>query len=53
MVEAVMDVHKNEADGDILVLLTGREEIDDAIDLISDRIKCRHSVEKVGIDCNR
>lgn len=37
-VEAVMDIHKNEADGDVLVFLTGREEIDDAIDLISDRI---------------
>lgn len=37
-VETVMDIHKNEADGDILVFLTGREEIDDAIDMLSDRI---------------
>lgn len=37
-VETVMDIHKDEADGDILVFLTGREEIDDAIDMLSDRI---------------
>ncbi|KAJ4985839.1 ATP-dependent RNA helicase DHX35 [Stagonosporopsis vannaccii] len=37
-VETAMDIHKNEADGDILVFLTGREEIDDAIDMLSDRI---------------
>ncbi|OSS44087.1 hypothetical protein B5807_11253 [Epicoccum nigrum] len=37
-VEAVMDIHKDEADGDILVFLTGREEIDGAIDMLSDRI---------------
>lgn len=37
-VDAVMDIHKDEADGDILVFLTGREEIDDAIDMINDRM---------------
>ncbi|KAJ4313738.1 hypothetical protein N0V94_006802 [Neodidymelliopsis sp. IMI 364377] len=38
IVETVMEIHKNEADGDILVFLTGREEIDDATDMLSDRI---------------
>ncbi|KZM24028.1 RNA helicase [Ascochyta rabiei] len=37
-VEAIMDIHENEADGDILVFMTGREEIDDSIDMISDRV---------------
>ncbi|KAF1846739.1 ATP dependent RNA helicase-like protein [Cucurbitaria berberidis CBS 394.84] len=37
-VEAVMSIHENERGGDVLVFLTGREEIDDAIDMISDRI---------------
>ncbi|KAH5246694.1 hypothetical protein HBI42_133680 [Parastagonospora nodorum] len=37
-VEAIMDIHTSESDGDILVFLTGREEIDDAIDLLGDRI---------------
>jgi ATP-dependent RNA helicase DDX35 len=37
-VDTVMDIHTNEPDGDILVFLTGREEIDDAIDMIADRI---------------
>jgi ATP-dependent RNA helicase DDX35 len=37
-VEAIMNIHTNESDGDILVFLTGREEIDDAIDLLGDRI---------------
>jgi len=37
-VDTVMDIHENEPDGDILVFLTGREEIDDAIDMIADRI---------------
>jgi ATP-dependent RNA helicase DDX35 len=33
-----MKIHGDESDGDILVFLTGREEIDDAIDMLSDRI---------------
>jgi ATP-dependent RNA helicase DDX35 len=37
-VEAIMNIHTTESDGDILVFLTGREEIDDAIDLLGDRI---------------
>lgn len=37
-VDAVMAIHEGEADGDILVFLTGREEIDDAIDMLGDRI---------------
>ncbi|KAL6710214.1 hypothetical protein ACN47E_009160 [Coniothyrium glycines] len=37
-VDAVMAIHEAEADGDVLVFLTGREEIDDAIDMLSDRI---------------
>jgi ATP-dependent RNA helicase DDX35 len=37
-VDTIMDIHSNEPDGDILVFLTGREEIDDAIDMIADRI---------------
>lgn len=37
-VEAIMNIHANESDGDILVFLTGREEIDDAIELLGDRI---------------
>lgn len=37
-VEAVMEIHKTEGEGDILVFLTGREEIDDAIDQLGDRI---------------
>lgn len=37
-VDAIMNIHSNESDGDILVFLTGREEIDDAIDMLGDRI---------------
>lgn len=37
-VDTVMDIHTNEDEGDILLFLTGREEIDDAIDMIADRI---------------
>jgi ATP-dependent RNA helicase DDX35 len=37
-VDAVIEIHKSEAEGDILVFLTGREEIDDAIDMLGDRI---------------
>jgi ATP-dependent RNA helicase DDX35 len=38
IVEAVMNIHTKESDGDILVFLTGREEIDDVIDMLGDRI---------------
>ncbi|KAF2451597.1 P-loop containing nucleoside triphosphate hydrolase protein [Karstenula rhodostoma CBS 690.94] len=37
-VETVMNIHTSEADGDILLFVTGREEIDDTIDMIADRI---------------
>ncbi|KAH9874628.1 hypothetical protein IAQ61_003818 [Plenodomus lingam] len=37
-VETVMKIHKFEEEGDILVFLTGREEIDDATELLTDRI---------------
>ncbi|KAH9882082.1 hypothetical protein J1614_001254 [Plenodomus biglobosus] len=37
-VETVMKIHESEEEGDILVFLTGREEIDDALELLSDRI---------------
>lgn len=37
-VDAIMNIHETESDGDILVFLTGREEIDDAIDMLGDRI---------------
>jgi ATP-dependent RNA helicase DDX35 len=37
-VDTVMDIHTNEGDGDILLFLSGREEIDTAIDMIADRI---------------
>ncbi|KAL5117869.1 hypothetical protein ACEQ8H_004187 [Pleosporales sp. CAS-2024a] len=37
-VDAIMNIHATESDGDILVFLTGREEIDDAIDLLGDHI---------------
>ena len=36
-VKAVFEIHSNEADGDILAFLTGREEIDKVIQIISDR----------------
>lgn len=37
-VDTVMKIHKAEGEGDILVFMTGREEIDDAIELLSDQI---------------
>ncbi|KAF2645877.1 P-loop containing nucleoside triphosphate hydrolase protein [Massarina eburnea CBS 473.64] len=37
-VDTIIDIHTKEADGDILCFLTGREEIDDCIDMIADRI---------------
>jgi ATP-dependent RNA helicase DDX35 len=35
-VETILDIHQNEAKGDILLFMTGREEIDDVIDKLSD-----------------
>lgn len=37
-VDTVMEIHATEGDGDILLFLTGREEIDTVIDQIADRI---------------
>jgi ATP-dependent RNA helicase DDX35 len=37
-VDTIIDIHTTESQGDILVFLTGREEIEDAIDQLSDRI---------------
>ncbi|KAL8684539.1 MAG: hypothetical protein Q9224_006287, partial [Gallowayella concinna] len=42
-VKTVFDIHSTEAEGDILVFLTGREEIDNAIELITDRAASLHS----------
>lgn len=36
-VSTVLDVHENEPDGDILVFLTGRDEIEAAVDAVSER----------------
>ncbi|KAL9031112.1 MAG: hypothetical protein Q9196_000818, partial [Gyalolechia fulgens] len=41
-VRTVFDIHSMEADGDILVFLTGREEIDAAIEKITDRAATLH-----------
>ncbi|KAK8129587.1 P-loop containing nucleoside triphosphate hydrolase protein [Apiospora kogelbergensis] len=36
-VDTVMSIHGEEAEGDILVFMTGREEIDNAVQMISER----------------
>ena len=41
-VKTVFDIHANEPDGDILMFLTGREEIDTALQLIADRAASLH-----------
>ncbi|KAJ5637363.1 hypothetical protein N7490_007242 [Penicillium lividum] len=41
-VKTVFDIHTQEAEGDVLVFLTGREEIDRAIQLISERAASLH-----------
>ncbi|GMF81122.1 unnamed protein product [Aspergillus oryzae] len=41
-VKTVFDIHLQEAEGDILVFLTGREEIDLAVQLISERTAMLH-----------
>ncbi|KAI9849322.1 MAG: hypothetical protein M1837_004782 [Sclerophora amabilis] len=41
-VQTVFDIHANELDGDILIFLTGREEIDRVIGLIADRSTSLH-----------
>ncbi|KAL2753734.1 hypothetical protein ACRALDRAFT_2140253 [Sodiomyces alcalophilus JCM 7366] len=37
-ISTVLDIHTREGDGDILVFLTGREEIDYAVQTVSDRL---------------
>ena len=41
-VKLVFDIHAAEADGDILIFLTGREEIDTAIQMVSERAASLH-----------
>ena len=41
-VKTVFDIHSNEADGDVLIFLTGREEIDTAIQMITERAVALH-----------
>ncbi|OQE17204.1 hypothetical protein PENSTE_c021G03571 [Penicillium steckii] len=41
-VKTVFDIHTQEAEGDVLLFLTGREEIDRAIQLISERAAYLH-----------
>lgn len=41
-VKTVFDIHTQEPEGDILVFLTGREEIDTAIQMISERAQMLH-----------
>lgn len=41
-VKTVFDIHNQEAEGDILVFLTGREEIDRTIQLVSERAASLH-----------
>lgn len=41
-VKTVFDIHTSEPEGDILIFLTGREEIDTAIQLIADRATSLH-----------
>ena len=42
-VETAFNIHTQEADGDILIFLTGREEIDTAMQLLSERAAGLHS----------
>lgn len=37
-VKSVFDIHSSEPDGDILIFLTGREEIETVIEMIADRL---------------
>lgn len=41
-VQTVFDIHATEAEGDILVFLTGREEIDAAVEMITNRAASLH-----------
>ena len=41
-VKTIFDIHSSEPDGDILIFLTGREEIDTALQMIADRAASLH-----------
>lgn len=41
-IKTVFDIHTNEPDGDILLFLTGREEIDTALQMIAERTASLH-----------
>ncbi len=41
-VKTIFDIHASEPDGDILLFLTGREEIDTALQMITDRAATLH-----------
>ncbi|KAK4692609.1 hypothetical protein P7C71_g4626, partial [Lecanoromycetidae sp. Uapishka_2] len=41
-VKTVFDIHNNEPDGDILLFLTGREEIDNTLQMIAERAASLH-----------
>ncbi|KAI4285320.1 MAG: hypothetical protein L6R38_000744 [Xanthoria sp. 2 TBL-2021] len=41
-VKTIFDIHSTEAEGDILVFMTGREEIDTTIQMITDRAASLH-----------
>ena len=41
-VKTVFDIHANEPEGDILIFLTGREEIDAVLEIIADRATSLH-----------
>lgn len=45
-VKTVFDIHTQEADGDILVFLTGREEIERTVQMISERAATLHPKAK-------
>ncbi|KAL8647824.1 MAG: hypothetical protein Q9210_005330 [Variospora velana] len=42
-IKTIFDIHSTEADGDILVFMTGREDIDAIIEMITDRAASLHS----------
>ncbi|KAL8674964.1 MAG: hypothetical protein Q9168_000667 [Polycauliona sp. 1 TL-2023] len=44
-VKTIFNIHRTEADGDILVFMTGREEIDTTVQLIADQTASLHPKE--------
>ena len=41
-VKVIFDIHNNESDGDILIFMTGREEIDAVLQMVADRTASLH-----------